>query len=261
MDGPRIGDAFGELLQVTWAEQIGAGPRLMLTRRVSQPPIEVVEWDNGVVTASLARQWFAPEDDWFGCERRALRHIKGPVLDVGAGAGRLCLALQARGIPVTGLDTSPGAVAVARQRGVRDVVCTTVDDHVAAGHRYRTFAFFGANLGLLQSRERAPVLLAALAAMATPDARIVGHGMDPHPHANPVQRAHHQRNVASGRLPGQLRLRVRFLATATPWMDFLLCSVAELEDLLAGTGWQLAEVDEADQPLYCAVLRRVGPGR
>jgi hypothetical protein len=53
-------------------------------------------------------------------------------------------------------------------------------------------------------------------------------------------------------------MRVRFLDLATPWSDFLFCSPAELEDLLADTGWTLTDVDDADRPQYSVVLRRTG---
>jgi SAM-dependent methyltransferase len=256
VEEPRTGDAFGELLLAARAEETATGPRLMLAGHVAQPVVEVVEWDDGMVNATPAARYLAAESGWLGCERRALLHLDGPVLDVGCGAGRLCLALQGRGVTVTGLDPSPGAVAVARDRGVRDVVCGYPDDHADSGRRYRTFAFFGANLGLLASRERAPVLLGALAAMATTDARIVGQGVDPYRHAPEELRAYHARNRARGRLPGQMRMRVRFLTLATPWTDFLLCSVAELERLLDGTDWRLTAVDDADAPMYSVVLRR-----
>ena len=55
---------------------------------------------------------------------RAMRFVRGRVLDVGCGAGRVCLHLQERGLDVVGIDISPGAVEVCRRRGVRDVrVC------------------------------------------------------------------------------------------------------------------------------------------
>jgi SAM-dependent methyltransferase len=54
-------------------------------------------------------------------DRRALALCGGRVLDVGAGAGALALALQADGAEVTALEVLPAAVRVMRSRGVRDV--------------------------------------------------------------------------------------------------------------------------------------------
>lgn len=51
----------------------------------------------------------------------ALEQARGRVLDVGAGAGRHALALQARGCEVVAIDVSPTCVLLCRERGVVDV--------------------------------------------------------------------------------------------------------------------------------------------
>jgi hypothetical protein len=161
-------------------------------------------------------------------------------------------------VRVTGLDISPGAVQVARARGVRDLVCAPVDEHARVGPRYDTFLLLGNNLGLLESRGRAPRFLAALAAMARPGAQIVAQGTDPYGTTDPVHVGYHELNRRRGRLGGQLRLRLRYRDVATDWFDYLVCSVDELAQLVAGTPWRLVDVDTADAPFYLATLRLVG---
>jgi SAM-dependent methyltransferase len=51
-------------------------------------------------------------------EKKALALCKGKVLDVGAGSGCHSLILQERGIDVTAIDTSKGAVEVMKKRGL-----------------------------------------------------------------------------------------------------------------------------------------------
>jgi SAM-dependent methyltransferase len=181
--------------------------------------------------------------------------VAGAVLDVGVGGGRIALVLQERGVDVTGLDISPGALHVSRARGVRRLVCATVDQHAEAGRRYDTFLLLGNNLGLLEGRERAPGFLRALAAMARPGARIIAQGTDPYGTSDPVHVGYHEHNRRRGRLAGQLCLRLRYRDLSTTWFDYLVCSTEELARLVEGTPWCLDEVDDADAPIYLATLR------
>jgi len=57
-------------------------------------------------------------------------------------------------------------------------------------------------------------------------------------------------------LPGQIRLRVRYRAFCTPWFDYLLVSKAEMEEIVAGTGWEVAEHFDSASASYVAVIRR-----
>ena len=61
-----------------------------------------------------------------------------------------------------------------------------------------------------------------------------------------------------GGLGGQLHLRLRYRLLATDWFDYLVCSVDELESLLAGSRWRLKTIDAADRPYYLAVMELTG---
>jgi SAM-dependent methyltransferase len=257
---PRVGDALGEMLRDALAEQTGRGARPTLAARDPVAVTEVVERDDGFVSTLPASRYLAPPGEWPAIDHRALERARGRVLDVGAGGARASLALQARGYAVTALDVSPGAVEVARARGVRDAVCAPVTSYATTGRRYDTFLLLGNNLGLLGGPAGAPALLGALAALAAPGARVVANGTDPYATRDPVHLAYHERNRRAGRLGGQLRLRVRYRELASEWFDYLQCTVDELAGLLTGTAWRIDGVDEADAPRYLAVLALRGAG-
>jgi SAM-dependent methyltransferase len=83
-------------------------------------------------------------------DRVALDRCHGRVLDVGAGAGRHALALEARGLEVTAIDVSPICTALCRERGVADA--RTLDvmelDAVAALGRFDTILFGMQTIGV-----------------------------------------------------------------------------------------------------------------
>jgi SAM-dependent methyltransferase len=256
---PLVGDAFGELVRDALAVATGVGPRPLAGGRLPRPVIEIIERDDGLINGAPAAPYLDPPSAWPDHDHRALSRVRGRVLDIGVGAGRIALELQRRGVPVTGLDVSAGAVEVCRRRGVRDLVLATVDEHAAvAGPTYDTFLLLGNNLGLIGGADRAPAFLGALAAVARPGAQVIAHGTDPYNTTDPVHIAYHRRNRARGRLGGQLRLRVRYRELATEWFDYLVCSVDELRALVDGTAWRIADIDDADAPYYLATLELAG---
>ncbi|QGN45978.1 class I SAM-dependent methyltransferase [Micromonospora sp. WMMD558] len=255
---PRIGDVIGELLRDALAVATGVGPRPLVGGRLPRPVIEIIERDDGLVNGAPAAHYLEGPEHWQPYDHRAVDRARGATLDVGVGAGRIALLLQERGLPVTGLDTSAGALDVCRRRGVRDLVHGTVDAHVADGRRYDTFLLLGNNLGLIEGRERAPGFLAALAALARPGAQVIAHGTDPYGTRDPVHTGYHERNRRRGRLGGQLRLRLRYRELGTPWFDYLVCSAEELGALVHDSPWRLTDVDDQDAPYYLATLRLRG---
>jgi SAM-dependent methyltransferase len=242
------------MLRDALAVATGVGRRPLAGGRLPRPVIEIIERDDGLINGVLAAPYLEEPDQWPAHDRRALDRVRGRVLDVGVGAGRVALALQQRDVPVTGLDISSGAIDVSRARGVRSLVHASVEEHATAGQRYDTFLLLGNNVGLLEGHERAPAFLAALAQMASPGAQIIAQGTDPYGTTDPVQVAYHERNRRRGRLGGQLRLRQRYRELATDWFDYLVCSPEELADLVSGTAWQLVDIDNTDAPYYLATL-------
>jgi SAM-dependent methyltransferase len=226
-----MADAFGQMLLD------GAGT-------------EIIERDDGFLdTAKFL--YFAPVTRWPAVERRALRWVRGRVLDAGLGAGRVALELQRRGRSVVGIDISPGAVEVARERGVRDVrllAFEEVDDSIG---QFDTIVMLGNNFGLFGSPSKARRLLRRLRPLAD---RIVAASIDPHATEDPAHLAYQERNRRRGRMAGQLRLRVRYRDLIGPWFDYLLVSPDEMASILEGTQWRITRLLQSGTAYYVAIL-------
>ncbi len=50
-------------------------------------------------------------------EQEILATVRGPVIDLGCGPGRLVASLESQRIPALGVDASPSAIVLARMRG------------------------------------------------------------------------------------------------------------------------------------------------
>ncbi len=235
----------------------GYGAMLLAAYEGDPGTLEIVERDDGYISASPGPAFYlAPFRRWPAHHRRAMRFVRGRVLDVGCGAGRVCLHLQERGHEVVGIDVSPGAVEVCRRRGVRDARQVGIEDVDASLGRFDTIVLLGNNIGLLAGPEKGPELLRRLHALTTERGRIVGESRDVSRTDDPVHLRYQKENVRRGRLPGQIRIRVRHRDAATPWFDYLMVSPAELERLLEGTGWRLSRTLDSDDP-YVAVIDKV----
>lgn len=79
-------------------------------------------------------------------EQKALDLCRGKILDVGCGSGSHSLYLQKKGLDVTGLDTSEGAVAVAKLRGVTHVVHSTIYEY--SGMKFDTILLLMNGIGI-----------------------------------------------------------------------------------------------------------------
>jgi SAM-dependent methyltransferase len=237
------GDAFGHALRECWKARARRGAAF-----------EVTERDDGFIYVVDIAYYFESPGTFSPLDRWACEQARGRVLDVGCGAGRHALALMAAGHEVIGLDSSPEAVAVARERGVNTVL-GTLDAAPSLGV-FDTVLLLGSNLGLLESRERAGPVLATLARATAPGGRLIGSSAVPYRGREPAHAAYAARNTARGLMPGQLRIRIRAGAASSPWFDYLTLSVDELRALTAGTPWRLS--DHRAGAGYVAVLTRSG---
>lgn len=231
--------------------------QLVLDHHEGRPAQEIVERDDGLVAANKGPlTYFAPLRRWPAVERRALRWARGRCLDVGVGAGRVALELQARGHDVVGIDVSPLAVRVARERGVRDARVLRFNQMDESLGALDTVVMYGNNFGLFGSRAGARRLLRRLDRLTSDDARILACSLDPYGTDDPVHRAYQQRNRERGRMPGQIRIRIRHRTAATPWFDYLLASPDEMAELAECGGWRVRRFVTGEDSLYVGVLEK-----
>ena len=199
------------------------------------PATEIVERDDGFIAPSGGPvTYFAPFSKWPRFQQRAMPLVRGRVLDVGCGPGRVALYLQQRGHSVLAVDNSPLAVQTARLRGVRDAQVLSVTQLDRRLGMFDTIVLFGNNFGLMANPKRARWLLRRFAGMTSDRAVIVAEILDPYDTKVPEHRRYHRRNRARRRMAGQSRIRVRYKDAVTPWFDYLFVSRVELRRPLAG---------------------------
>ena len=126
---------------------------------------EIIERSDGFIDPSdvAPKLYFAPFKEWTGIERRAIRHARGRVLDVGCGAGRVAIYLQnTKKLDTLGIDISPLAIRVSRSRGLKKARLIAFQDIDFRPASFDTVIMFGNNFGLFASMKTARVLMRKL---------------------------------------------------------------------------------------------------
>tara|TARA_R110002167_G_scaffold94258_26_gene251827 strand:- start:3083 stop:3799 length:717 start_codon:yes stop_codon:yes gene_type:complete len=104
-------------------------------------------------------------------EQQALRLCKGSVLDIGCGAGSHSVYLQQKGHDVTALDTSAGAIETCRQRGVKRVSHSNINDF--SGQKFDTLLLLMNGIGVVGKLPALSPFLQHLKSLLKPDGQIL----------------------------------------------------------------------------------------
>lgn len=108
-------------------------------------------------------------------EQKALFLSKGTTLDIGCGAGSHSLWLQEKGIDVTGIDISKGAVTLSRKRKLKKVLCTSLLEHKAT---YDTLLLLMNGTGIFERLDKVDDYLQHLKSLLKPGGQILIDGSD-----------------------------------------------------------------------------------
>jgi SAM-dependent methyltransferase len=238
-------DAFGHAV---WDHSHGANA------------FEIIERSDGYFAISSGpAEYLAEPAHWAPHIKSALqRHAHGRVLDVGCNAGRHALFLQEQGLDVLGVDISPLAIAVARERGLKNAEVLSIAELSAEFGSFDTILMLGNNFGLFGSAAKARRLLRRFKTFTSTGATLIAESLNVYETKDPDHLRYLAANRERGRMSGQIRMRGRYKRFVTPWFDYLMVSPQEMDALLEGTGWRVTtRYPPAASRLYTYIIARV----
>ncbi len=231
--------------------------RMMFDHFQGKEVTEIVERSDGLIdVTSGPGVYFSVYEEWMPEEQEAVAYARGRTLDIGCGAGRHALYLQEQGLPVLGLDSSPLALEVCRQRGLQETCLLPAAQISSRLGQFDTMMMMGNNFGLFANRHRGRWLLRRFRAMMAANGRLIVSSNDPYRTEDPIHLAYHEQNRQRGRMAGQVRIRVRYRNLKGPWFDYLFVSQQEMLDLIRGTGWQVSRFIVSPGATYKAILEK-----
>jgi SAM-dependent methyltransferase len=150
-------------------------------------------------------------------EEEVLDQVVGPALDVGCGPGRHVLALSKMGVTAVGIDISPLAVTVARDRGAT-VLQGCVFRSTKLANAWKTVLLLDGNIGIGGCPA---TLLRRVGELLAPGGRaLVEVG-------------------APGTPTGRIRVRVERGAARGPWFEWARVSASQLPRLAESAGFEV----------------------
>jgi hypothetical protein len=190
---------------------------------------EIVESSVGYFSISGGpEQYFSEFDNWSDHDRDAMEHVQGRVLDVGCAAGR--------------------------HRGLKDVRLMSLMQVTKAMGLFDTVLCLGGSFSYMFARKRMRWLLNKLHRLTSWEGRIIARIRNPYVTELPEALEMHEHNRQQGKMPGEMRLRIRYKKYVTPWIDYFMLSPEELEGFLTEAGWYIEHLDEGDDGLYLVVM-------
>jgi SAM-dependent methyltransferase len=125
----------------------GSEPYARALRRTAQAPLVLHESSSGQLTSRITMdvdRWSADADT---TDLTLLSGVRGPVLDIGCGPGRMVRGAVALGLEVLGIDVSPAAIEVARAEGL-PVLFASVFDAIPHEGAWQTVLLVDGNVGI-----------------------------------------------------------------------------------------------------------------
>ncbi|MEX0289679.1 MAG: class I SAM-dependent methyltransferase [Flavobacteriaceae bacterium] len=184
--------------------------------------------------------------DMPGLEKKALDLCKGAILDIGCGGGSHALYLQERGLDVTGLDKSPGAIKTCKLRGLKKTMIGTPG--AIYGTKFDTIILLMNGIGLAETMANLSHFLFQLKALLNPNGQVLLDSSDiiymyDHEEA-PVQEAYY----------GEASFVTEYKGIKSDPFDWLYIDFDMLRKTAEKNGWHCELVMEGEHYDYLARL-------
>ena len=204
---------------------------------------------DGVAFTIDTGEYFSLEGTLAELDGVALEACAGRVLDVGAGAGRHALALQARGLEVVAIDVSALCVDVCRERGVHDARrfdVLALDSAEPLG-RFDTMLFGMQTIGVAGGIESLVTFLDRIARALAPGGRLL---VDSSELREPWQADAADRSPERGEIVLETRYR-GWRGEAFPW---LYVAESDLRGVADRAGYAMEVLARVPSGEYLAAL-------
>ncbi len=187
--------------------------------------------------------YFREQQDFNAAEIYALSLCRGHILDIGAAAGAMSLALQAAGHDVVALDSSLACCGIMEKQGLLQI--RQADLFEWEGEQFNTLLLMMNGLGICGTLARLPLLLDRLKELLAPGGHVLFDSSDvSYLYDKPPSEPYY----------GEMSYRYEYNGRQGRWFNWLYLDSQTLQEQLAGSDWQLQILYEDDLGHYLGRL-------
>lgn len=200
-----------------------------------------------------------PTSDYFETklhtnEKALARYVQGKILDVGCGAGRALAYFQKKGFAVEGIDLSPLAIKVCKERGFQASMKDVFKMSKPVG--FGTFLLFGNNIGIGGDLKGAERLLKKLYQLGDKGSRLLLTSIDVRRTKNPAHLAYHQLQLKRKNYVGTVKIRVEYKNATGPYFNWIHIAPEALEEMAKKVGWKIIVMKIKRDGQYAVALEK-----
>lgn len=188
--------------------------------------------------------FFRTEGEMPKIELEALNLCKGEILDVGAGVGSHALILDQKGFDVTAIDTSPLAVKIMQNRGVKNPktqALATISD------KYDTLLFMMNGIGLTGTLAGFKKFLSTAKSLLKTNGQLLFDSSD-------ISYVYSNLPMPLNHYFGEVSFCYEYKQQKGNWFNWLYIDPTTLQHVSKQQGWNCEIVIEDDQYQYLAKL-------
>ena len=184
-------------------------------------------------------------------EKKALELSKENVLDVGCGAGIHSLYLQKKGLKVTAIDTSKGAIEVCKLRGIDDARC--IDLLQFKNEKFDTILLLMNGTGIFQKLEFIEEYLQHLKLLLNPNGQILIDSSDLR-YMYDEGEDEGSIMVPSDRYYGELEFIIHYKKWSSNSFDWLYLDITIFKNACLTNGFNFELIEQGENFDYLARL-------
>lgn len=192
-----------------------------------------------------------------GFEREGMNFAEDRILDIGCGAGKHLLAFQERGLDCMGIDFSHDAIAICKERGVRQCVHANAFSLPFEDASFGSVTLFSNGLSIGGTPLGVTNLMRELARVVKDGGTLISFNRDVSRGGNEIDKSYRKANLSEGRSIGQVRMRGCYDGRFGHWFDWMFVAPKDFVAYGAKTGWGSQHIVKGSSGGdYCGILKR-----